>query len=184
MNNSELQQALTCLAKGKIIAYPTESVFGLGCDPFNEDAVTRLLALKQRDKTKGLILIASSWAEIKHLVLPLTDEQKTRVNDTWPGPTTWILPASENAPLWITGQHATIAIRITQHPIARTLCQLYKKPIVSTSANISGTSPAKTVAEVKNYFNNNLCLIMSGDLGSLEKPTQIRDLVSDKIIRT
>jgi L-threonylcarbamoyladenylate synthase len=183
VNHSELQQAIICLTEGKIIAYPTESVFGLGCDPFNEHAVTQLLGLKRRDKTKGLILIASDWTQINPLVLPLSEEQKARVNDTWEEPTTWLLPASKKAPPWITGNHANIAIRLTQHPIARTLCQLYNKPIVSTSANISGSAPAKTIAEVKDYFDSHLCFILPGELGSLEKPTQIRDFVSGKIIR-
>lgn len=188
MNDSQmacginLQQAITCLQNGKIIAYPTEGVYGLGCDPFNSIAVARLLAMKQRDSAKGLILIANSWSQIEKLIEPLSASQLNTVNSTWPGPTTWVFPASDQAPKWITGEHATIAIRITDHPIASLLCEQFNRPIVSTSANLSGMLPATTHLEVADNFNQ-LCCIVEGAVGQLSKPTVMKDVITNRVIR-
>ena len=98
-----ISQAVQCLRDGEIIAYPSESVYGLGCDPENETAVRRLLALKERPAGAGLILIADSFECFNSYVQPLSNEQKDRAMRTWPGPVTWLFPKSESVDDWLVG---------------------------------------------------------------------------------
>lgn len=181
--SNNLHQAVTCLKRGQVIAYPTEAVYGLGCDPFNEKSVTHLLDLKKRTVAKGLILIASDWSQVAHLVRPVSPDQQLTINETWPGPNTWVFPASPETPAWLRGSHTTIAIRITNHPLAKALCDLYEKPIVSTSANLSGSPSARTMNEVLRYFENELDFLLQGEVGGLFMPTTIRDAVTGRVLR-
>ena len=183
VDHEAINKAIVYLKAGKIIAYPTEAVFGLGCDPFNEMAVHNLLAVKQRTLAKGLIVIASQWQQVKCWVQTLTKNQLIQLNETWPGPTTWVFPASRQVPPWIMGEHKTIAIRITKHPIANALCELFGQPLISTSANLSGQSPAKTTGEVVQYFSDTIDFVVPGAVGDQERPTVIKDIMTGKIIR-
>ncbi|MGD8591712.1 MAG: L-threonylcarbamoyladenylate synthase [Gammaproteobacteria bacterium] len=183
MSDFKLRLAARCILDGGIVAYPTEAVYGLGCDPFNGDAVHRLLTLKQRSVDKGVILIAANYAHIEPFIEPLTAKQLKFLHTTWPGPTTWLLPAQSSAPQWITGKHDQIAIRITAHPLAKALCETVGQAIVSTSANISNQPPAKTPLAIRRYFHNALDYILTGSLGNLDKPTPIKDLLTGHSIR-
>ncbi len=168
------------LQQGGVIAYPTEAVFGLGCDPLNETAVMRLLALKQRSIDKGLILIASDFSQVADFLLPLNKQQKKY---TQASETTWIFPAKKNAPKWITGKFDSIAIRITRHLAVKQLCQSFGSALISTSANLSGLEPTKTAQEVIEQFNQLLDGVLDNKVGQLSKPTEIRDSISGEIIR-
>ena len=179
MSTSELAQAANVLHQGGIVAYPTESCFGLGCDPANESTVLRLLGLKQRDVEKGLILIAGTVEQLSPYVATLP--RKALV--TWPGPYTWLLEPTPSAPAWITGNHARIAVRVTAHPPAAALCRQDGIAIVSTSANHAGQSPAKSHDEVSRCFGNEIDYVLPGEIGKLERPTPITDGVTGKIIR-
>lgn len=171
-------------SQGHIFAYPTEAVFGLGCDPDNEVAVMSLLALKKRPLSKGLILVAANYGQI----LPYVDDraitEKIRIDifSSWPGPHTWLLPASNLAPHWLTGGSDLIAVRVSNHPVVKALCELFQKPLVSTSANLSGMPAAKTTQEVLAQFGNQVILI-SGELGESLLPSMIRHGISGKVIR-
>jgi len=178
----QLRQAARCIHHGGIIAYPTESVFGLGCDPLDELAVTEILLLKQRPVEKGLILIASHIAQLLPFV-DINNKQLEKLNSITPAPTTWLTPASSLAPDWITGKHQKIAVRITQHPIAKKLCQQTGHPLVSTSANVTGKKPAKTLLKTKFYFSDMVDYYVPGSIQGFANPSQIRDLDTDEIIR-
>lgn len=171
---------ITTLKQGGVIAYPTEAVFGLGCDPLNETAVHRLLALKQRHIEKGLILIASDFSQVAPFLLPLNEQQQAY---TLPSETTWIFPANATAPKWISGKFDSIAIRITQHEPIKHLCEEFGSAIISTSANLSGQEPALTTTEVVSQFDQLLDGILDASVGSLGKPTQIKDSLTGQIIR-
>ena len=176
-------QAITHLKAGKIIAYPTEAVYGLGCDPFNEAACESLLRLKQRNRGKGLILIAATWQHIEPLVKAISPQRQQIVLKSWPGPYTWVFHRTSLIPNWISGVYDTVAIRITNHPVARQLCEQYGKPIVSTSANLSGQPPAKNGEEVYAQFGDAISYIVPGSLGGLTQPTEIRDAETHELIR-
>lgn len=177
-----IRKAVQILHAGGIIAYPTEAVFGLGCDPFNQEAVQKILRLKHRAMEKGLILIISTWEQAQNLVAPIKPEILAKVFAPQP-PTTWIFPTIPAVPIWIAGKHNSVAVRITKHPIAKALCDAYGGAIVSTSANIEGEKPARTAAEVQNYFPVGLDFIIDGLVGNLMQPTMIRDALTDKILR-
>ena len=175
--------AVAVLRRGGVIAYPTEAVWGLGCDPFNEAAVRRIFALKQRPGGVGVILIGADFAQIAPFLGECTAAAIERAKAGWPGPNTWVFPRNSRVPAWIVGEHAGIAIRVTAHPIANALCQAFGSAIVSTSANVHGLAPARSAAEVRQQFEDQLDDIVEGELGGLERPSAIRDAVSGEILR-
>jgi L-threonylcarbamoyladenylate synthase len=178
-----LTAAINCLHAGGVIAYPTEAVYGLGCDPFNADAVTRLLQIKHRSIKKGFILIASDWKQIQFLVEPIDPQKLVRVFASWPGPITWVFPATTEVPYWVRGEHTSIAVRVTAHPLAKALCEQYGKPLISTSANLDGYPPVRDARTLQMTFGDKLDLILPGQLGNSRRPTEIRDAITGEIIR-
>ena len=172
------------LQKGEVVAYPTEAVFGLGCDPDSESAVYKLLNLKQRSVDKGLILIASHYQQLIPYIdqSAVTKEQIQMAFNSWPGPNTWIFPKNANTPDFLSGKYQSIAVRVTDHPLVCKLCDLFAKPLVSTSANLSGHPACKTALEVANQFGNNFP-ILAGQTGNRSQPSIIRDVKTGTIIR-
>lgn len=170
----QFEEAWKILQKGKIIAYPTEAVYGLGCDPFNQQAVEKLLTLKQRPASKGLIILISHWPQLMPLISPLSDELLAKVRHTWPGPVTWLFPKSPLIPSWLSGSHNTIAIRMSAHPIAQQISA--QNPVVSTSANVSGCVPARDVQTLMLQFPQGIEAVLAGELGGANQPSAIYDV--------
>ena len=170
------------LRAGAVIAYPTEGVWGLGCDPLDQDAVTRLLAIKHRPVDKGLILIAADQAQLAPFVQPPDPALQQRLDDSWPGPVTWLLPARAETPRWLRGRHSSIAVRVTAHPLAAQLCRAFGGPLVSTSANAAGRPPARSALQARLRCPG-LDLIVPGASGGRRGPSEIRDARSGRIVR-
>jgi L-threonylcarbamoyladenylate synthase len=184
LNKLNLQLACVHLSEGNIIAYPTEAVWGLGCDPDNQSAVTKLLELKNRSVEKGLILVAAHHSQISDLLKPLSKQQKESMLATWPGPVTWIIPDLKNLfPYWIKGNNKSVAIRVSSHPIVQELCSQFGKPLVSTSANVAGEREIRSSLMIQKQFGSNIDYVVEGKLGDEPGPSQIRDLLSQEIIR-
>lgn len=186
MNTSTVENALPVLRAGGVIAYPTEAVWGLGCDPSQEAAVMKLLQLKQRPVEKGTILVAADLAQLHGWVRmdALPPDRRDAVLASWPGANTWILPAGERAPRWITGEHTGIAVRISAHPLVAALCRAWGGPLVSTSANLAGQPPARTRAALDPALLPLLDGLVDGHTGGLAQPTPIRDALSGQVLRT
>lgn len=184
MSELRVRAVARVVRAGGLIAYPTEAVYGLGCDPRNERAVRRLLALKRRSPRKGLILIAADFAQLAPYLQPLTPTDRARIDATWPGPYTWLIPARPEVPRWLRGQYATLAVRVTAHPLAAALCRTCGHPLVSTSANFSGRSPARTALAVRRQLGKNIDALLSGPTGGAAKPTEIRDLRTGRRVRS
>jgi len=178
----QVQQAARVVSQGGVIAYPTEAVWGLGCDPWDELAVDRLLALKNRPMQKGLILVADDIRQFDFLLEDLPDVWQERLAGSWPGPNTWLVPHQGRLPEWITGEHASVALRVSDHPLVRALCAL-TGPLVSTSANPAGRPAARSRLRVEQYFPRQLDKVLSGALGGRKNPSLIRDLVSGDVVR-
>ncbi|TKI03238.1 Sua5/YciO/YrdC/YwlC family protein [Martelella alba] len=180
----DIPDLMAALNRRQVIAYPTEAVYGLGCDPDSEVAVRALLALKQRSWTKGLILIAAEYRQL----LPYIDDsqvderRRAEIFARWPGPLTWLMPANPATPNWLTGQFSTLAVRVTAFEPARRLCAAFGKPLVSTSANLSGHAPARTAAEVRAQFGEDFPL-MDDAVGGRENPSEIRDALTGVLVR-
>jgi L-threonylcarbamoyladenylate synthase len=183
INHWHIKQAVRHLKAGGLIAYPTEAVYGLGCDPLNEKAVARLLALKQRRWQKGLILIAADYPQLSPYLEPLTPNLTERVFARWPGPVTWLLPAKPNAPHWLRGLSTQLAVRITAHPQAAALCQHWGGALVSTSANRSSHPAAKTALQVRRSLSQTIDYILPGQVGGQQRPSEIIDALTNIILR-
>jgi L-threonylcarbamoyladenylate synthase len=176
-----IRQALRVLRSGGIIAYPTEAVYGLGCSPLDFDAVSRILKIKRRNMEKGLIIVAAYPQQLIPYV-EFSDDSMPQILASWPGPVTWLIPAKSNTPAWLTGKHNTLAVRVSAHPVVRALCSV-TGPLVSTSANPEGFSPAKTSARVRSYFRTAIDYILPGKTGPQRQPTEIRMASTGCIIR-
>ncbi|MEJ2553738.1 MAG: Sua5/YciO/YrdC/YwlC family protein [Gammaproteobacteria bacterium] len=183
MGDWHIKRAAAILHLGGIIAYPTEGVWGLGCDPTDAQAVLRLLMLKHRPWQKGLILIAADYEQLAPFVTA-TPALLKRVRATWPGPVTWLLPARDGTPPWLCGIHRSLAVRVTAHPVAAALCRRFGGALVSTSANLSGRPAARRQLQVRRYFGAGLDYIVPGPLGPQQGATEIRDAISGSVIRT
>lgn len=179
----QLGIAARIVATGGVIAYPTEAVWGLGCDPGDADAVARLLALKQRDPAKGLILVAAEIGMFAPLLAGLAPALRRRLEATWPGPVTWLVPHCGRAPAWIAGRHATVALRVSAHPVVVRLVRAVGTPLVSTSANPAGRRPARNALDVHRYFADAVDYLLPGTTGGHQQPTEIRDLETGAVVR-
>ncbi len=178
-----LARAVAVLRHGGVVAYPTEGVWGLGCDPGNRRAVEQILALKGRSERKGLILIAADTDQFAPYLQGLAPEQRTALAASWPDALTWLVPNNGHAPRWLTGRHPSIALRVPAHPLARELARAFGGPIVSTSANPQGRAAATTQLRARIYFGNRVDLYLPGDVLQPNQPSEIRDLASGRVIR-
>ncbi|UXI67821.1 L-threonylcarbamoyladenylate synthase [Tahibacter amnicola] len=182
---TDIDAAVAALRRGGVVAYPTEAVYGLGCDPANAAALDRIFALKERPAAQGVLLIAADYAQLApYLDLrQVPGECLATAMASWPGPNTWIFPRSDKVPEWIARDHPGIAVRVTDHPLAAALCRAFGGPLVSTSANRHGEPPARNAAEVRMTFGERLDVLLDGPVGGLERPTPIRDAITGEFVR-
>lgn len=184
MTPPDLTAACEALKLGGVIAYPTEAVWGLGCDPENSTAIERILELKQRPVAKGLIVVAADIEQIGQLIDPLTNTQKNQLLATWPGPVTWLIPdPHEIFSGWVKGQHTSVAVRVSAHPLVQQLCREFGRPVISTSANIAGQPEIRDRSELIATFAEIIDCITPGELGGGNAVSEIRDLISGKVLR-
>ncbi|MDX1574350.1 MAG: L-threonylcarbamoyladenylate synthase [Methylophaga sp.] len=178
----KLRQALLTLEAGGIIAYPTEAIYGIGCDPEDDDALMEILWLKQRPPEKGLILIAADFNQLQDYIEPLPAAVLSKLHKSWPGPNTWLVPVKPDVSPLLTGGRKTLAVRVTDHPIAAELCRQFGGPLVSTSANLTGLKPAKNAYQVR-WQLPEVDYVMTGACGGLSQPSSIRDAMTDEVLR-
>lgn len=178
-----IDTARSLLDAGEVIAYPTEAVYGLGCDALNVNAVLHILHLKKRAQEKGLIVLIADWEQLWPLVdmEQISEERLEAVKKTWPGFVTWVFPKSRHLSDELTGAHRGVAIRMTAHPVARALCA--KSPIVSTSANIAGTHPARDMKALSDFFPEGVAGVMAGDLGKHFAVSKIYNILDGSNLR-
>lgn len=178
----QLRLAARELRRGAVVACPTEAVWGLSCDPLNQRAVSSLLTLKERPVDKGLILVAANLDQLAYYIDPPSRTALRRARDTWPGPATWVFPASSYTPPWITGRFDSVAVRVTAHPVMAALCKRFGGALVSTSCNRSGQSPCRSVTDVRLRFDPAL-RVVPGATGGRESPTTIREAATGYLLR-
>ncbi|AWX16324.1 tRNA threonylcarbamoyladenosine biosynthesis protein RimN [Mergibacter septicus] len=182
MNN--IIEIVRALQQDQVVAYPTEAVFGLGCNPNSEIAIKNLLSLKQRPIEKGLILIAPELSYFTDFVdfSRLLPHHLKQIEQVYAQPTTWVVPVKENVSTLLCGQFNSIAIRLCSHPLVRQLCQQTGFALTSTSANLTGLEPCRTVVEVQQQFGETFP-ILKGKVGLATKPSEIRDIFTNQVIR-
>lgn len=188
MITESVVEAAACLKNGQVLAYPTEAVWGLGCDPYNHAAFLEILRLKQRPIEKGVILLAANLQQVEPLLKHINEHMREKIIASWSNQqadqraTTWLLPANDAIPTWIKGQHPKVAVRVTNHPVCVELCDAFNGFIVSTSANPAGLEPARSLAEAQHYFADELNYLQ-GALGLSQTPSRILDGEDGSIIR-
>ncbi len=170
------------LRAGGVIAYATESCYGLGCDPRNIPAIKKILRMKRRSWRKGLIVVASEFAQLRQLIQPLTAKQQAITAQYWPGPYTFLLPRAPRAPRALTGRHRKLAVRLSAHPDVLRLCGALDMALVSTSANRGGFKPIKTAGECARQFGAQ-AMVLPGRVGPRRRPSTIVDLESGAVLR-
>lgn len=177
---------IEALQQGELIVYPTEAVWGIGCDPENEAAVMKLLAAKNRPVEKGLILVAQNLSQCHDYFdfdkVPI--EKRPEIFSSWPGPITWLLPAKASAPRWITGGSDMIAIRISAHPTIQRICKTFNRPIVSTSANRTTEPVCNNIGEAMKVFGSDVSIYVNESLGGSDKPSIIKHSLTGEIFRS
>lgn len=183
---NEISQETLALQSGELIVYPTEAVWGIGCDPTNETAIQKLLKAKQRPLEKGVIIIASEYQQIKPFIKEddISTEQKEKIMASWPGPYTWLLPASEQVSAMLTGGSELIAVRVTTHPTVRRICNEFNGPIISTSANKTGQPTPEQLLEIKTIFAEQVKVYVDEPLGGNSKPSKIINGLTGQVIRS
>jgi L-threonylcarbamoyladenylate synthase len=122
-------------------------------------------------------------AQLEFLLGDLSDEQRATLAESWPGPSTWLVPHLGRVPAWISGSHATVAVRVSAHAGVRSLCEAFGGPLVSTSANPGGARPARALFQVRRYFGDSLDYVLPGPLGDASRPSRIRDLATGAVLR-
>ncbi|OQM34128.1 Sua5/YciO/YrdC/YwlC family protein [bacterium endosymbiont of Pedicinus badii] len=182
-DKNNFYKILYALKNKKVIAYPSECVFALGCDPDCEQAVNSIISIKKRNKNKGFVLVSSNYEKLKKYVneCSISDKMKKKIFSTWPGNVTWTFPINKTTPKWIIGNYSTIAIRISAFDVIRKICILFKKPIISTSANISGEKPYKKFHQVKRKFQS--VYVLQEKTGDYTNTSEIRNAKDGKILR-
>lgn len=181
----QIEHAASALQHGRVVACPTEAVYGLSCDPANRTAFDALVALKGRPLDHGVLLVGAEFAQLRRFI-DLAAISRARLDEIragWPGPVTWVFPRAFNAPEWLSGKHQGIALRLTAHPLMAALCRAFGGALVSTSANRHGQPPARDPQAVRQQFGEALAAIIDGPLGGQRRPTPIRDALTGAIIR-
>lgn len=178
-----IDQAARTILDGGVIAYPTEAVYGIGCLPHHEPGLQRIMRIKRRDARKGLIVVAADIGHLENLARIPASALTAGNLPGWPGPVTWVVPASRYASSLLTGGRSTIAVRISDHPVVRKLCYRAGSALVSTSANFAGHPPALSALGVRRAIGAELDFVLAGRLGKQLKPTEIRDLETGEILR-
>jgi L-threonylcarbamoyladenylate synthase len=181
-SNFAIRLAAHHVRQGDVIAYPTDTVYGLGCDPLNTAALVYLNSLKNRPPGKGLILLASSIDQLAdYIELHDTDSRKRLSAE--PSPTSWIVPANKHLPDVLTGGADTVAVRITQSTVVRTLCEHLGHPLVSSSANPGGRPPALNSLQLHRWFHGRIASILIDDGAGTGKPSTLKHIHTQHIYR-
>jgi len=158
----KIEQAAALIRKGGVVAFPTETYYGLAVDPFNEKALQRLFTLKQRSASKPILTLVNTPEQLYLLVSAIPEQYRLLMDRFWPGPLTLIFPAQNDVSTILTGGTKTVGARISSNPIARLLVEKCDGPITATSANLSGIRPASSPSKVRQQFADQLDMIVEG----------------------
>jgi len=158
----QFELAIDVLHAGGIVAFPTETYYGLGVDIDNPQAVKALFRLKKRDPGKPILVLINDRSQLLDIVAAIPQPYEELMRRFWPGPLTLLFPAISDRLVFITGSTNTIGVRLSPHPVAMELCQQWGKPLTATSANISGWRPAQTADMVESMFGEEIDYILDG----------------------
>lgn len=179
--NPSHSEIATSLRGGAVLAYPTETVYGLGCDPWQRTAIQKLFELKGRRLEQSPLILIPGVHWLKRLTKSIDLLTARLVDQFWPGPLTIVFPASREIPAWLIRDDETIAIRMSCHPWVMEFMKTYDAPLISTSANPSGEAPASTLEDVKRYFPTGIDVVVEGTCAAASKGSTIVTVRDDMI---
>ena len=182
LRENELVEAISCLQEGGIVAHACEGVWGLACDPYDKTAVQRVLDIKNRDVSKGLLVIGGTAAVFEEELSRLQTRQRQVVEMSWPGPSSWVV-FTDRYPSWVTGDKGNIGIRVPGHRQARALAAGFGGAIVSTSANRSGKPSLTEYSSVIGEFGGRVDFVLSGKIAGKTGPSTIRIAETGELLR-
>ena len=183
MRGWRYRRAVMVLREGGVVAYPTEAVYGIGCDPLDRAGVARVFAIKHRPPHKRCILIAADPRHLEPFVAAAAPEFREHAARYWPGPVTLVAPARDEAPAWLVAATGTVAVRVTDHPVAHDLCASFGGALVSTSANRSACPPVRDALRARAVFGDEIDWYVPGRVGGLTAPTRIIDIRDGRTVR-
>ncbi len=180
-----IAEAADIIRAGGVVAMPTESCYGLACNPLALKAVRRIMKMKRRPANKGVILIADHISRFSRFTMPnkIPHKMMEKMLQTWPGANTWIVPCAPQVSPFLRGDYRSIAIRVTAHKGARELCRRAQTALVSTSANRANRAALRSYAAVFQVFGAELDGVVEGRIGADKRPSRIQDAVTDHILR-
>lgn len=170
-----IRAAADAVRAGRCVVLPTDTVYGIGCDAFNNDAVATLLATKHRGPDMPVPVLVGSWVTIQGLVREFTETAKTLVEAFWPGGLSIVVPEAPSLPWNLGDTRGTVLLRMPNQPLALELLQ-ETGPMAVSSANISGNPPATTAAQARQQFGDAVGLYLDGGEAEVGKPSTIVDL--------
>ena len=176
----DLATAATAIIAGQVVAYPTETFYGLAVDALAEDALTRLAALKGRGVEKAFSLLVADRNMLSSVCAEVSNLAESLIRKHWPGPLTLALPARPGLPPQIVSD-GFVALRMSPHPLAQALVVAVGRPITATSANPAGAAPPCTAGEVATYFPASACLILDGGATPGGRPSTLARVRGDRL---
>jgi L-threonylcarbamoyladenylate synthase len=176
----KIARAARVIKGGGVIIFPTETVYGLGCSPFNKKAVKRIFELKGRASKKPLAVIVENFKQVKQLTKKISPRAKDLMTRFWPGPLTLILYKSNKIPNYVTCGSKKIGIRMPDHPITLELLKACRMPIVATSANKSGSTPPLTAGKALKQIKD-VDMAIDGGRTSFKKASTVVDATKSKL---
>jgi len=176
----QIAAAVAALRSGEVVVYPTETVYGLGVNPFSEPAIRRLYAIKERDAANPVLLIVDGLDQLREVVRDISPAAARYAVKFWPGPLSMLFPRSPHLPEILTGGLDKVCVRWTSHPVARALCREFGHAVTSTSANLSGQPPAHSLDGVR---LQGLGAMIDGGLLPKNPPSTVFDPDSRQVLR-
>lgn len=181
----EIAVAAQFILDGEVVAYPTETIYGLGADLFSRKAIKRIYDLKARDYGLPVAILVANIAMLRELVIKIPERIETLMRRFWPGPLTMLFEVNERFPKSLVTNTGKVGVRISSHPIASALVTKVGRPITTTSANRSGWPPSLHVKHIQNFFGDKLSCIMDGGECEPSRGSTVVDVTDEsmRIIR-
>ncbi len=174
-----LSQTVLLLDRGGILAYPTETVYGLGCDAFQADAVRKVFELKVRERDKPFILLVRSAEAVSGIARGVSPRAERLMEAFWPGPLTLVFESASGLPAHLKSRWGRVGVRVSPDPVCRSILERFRKPIVSTSANPAGKDPARDAETVLDYFGERVDLVLDHGERTSAVPSTVLDVTED-----
>jgi len=181
LDERQVKRAAEVLGNGGIVVYPTETVYGIGCDPLNREAYSRILRLKGRDESRPMLLLACSVAQVEEFAGGLPDVVSRLADVFWPGPLTMVFRPEKRLPDYLYGPGDGVAFRVSPHPLASLLAFEFGAPVVSTSANRTGEPPLTTYSDALREFGDRVDVVLEGSGEMNGAPSTVVDLTSGEV---